>query len=233
MNFKKLVSVIAAVTICAAATGCASSDSSSSKADTSSAAQTTTTAPAATTDYDINGDFRAYDQLKEAYADGYTIVFSNEVDGQKTDYTMCVKDDKAYVASVISGMKSYRVAPGDGKVYIVSEATTTYSTQEQNDDFVRNSDMLFGATTDFDKAEIDADTNTVKEYYKLDEELVGGTGSIIYSFDGETYDLKSLTVAFDGSDVIEYTLTSIAAADETLLAVPDLSGYTDQTQTAE
>lgn len=81
---KKMVTIIAALAMCTAMAGCSESDTaSSSKAETTttttaaaeSAAPVESTADessadststnAGTTDYDVDGDFRAFEQLKE------------------------------------------------------------------------------------------------------------------------------------------------------------------------
>lgn len=148
---KKMVTIIAALAMCTAMAGCTENDTaSSSKAETTttttaaaeSAAPAESTADestadestadststnAGTTDYDVDGDFRAFEQLKEKYADGYLVTLEGQMSNSGTKYTICVKDGKAYESSTIQGMKSYAVYPGDGKKYNVSEATTTYS----------------------------------------------------------------------------------------------------------
>ena len=97
---KKMVTIIAALAMCTAMAGCTESDTaSSSKAETT----TTTTAAAesvatvestadestadststnaGTTDYDVDGDFRAFEQLKEKYADGYLVTLEGQRKG--------------------------------------------------------------------------------------------------------------------------------------------------------
>ena len=82
---KKMVTIIAALAMCTAMAGCTKSDTaSSSKAETT----TTTTAAAesatpaesnadstpanvGTTDYDVDGDFRAFEQMKDKYEGNY------------------------------------------------------------------------------------------------------------------------------------------------------------------
>ena len=239
---KKMVTIIAALAMCTAMAGCSESDTaSSSKAETTTTttaaaesaapAESTadessadsTSASAGTTDYDVDGDFRAFEQLKEKYADGYLVTLEGQMSNSGTKYTICVKDGKAYESSTIQGMKSYAVYPGDGKKYNVSEATTTYS--------VDDSDILFGAALDFDHAYIDETTNVVHEYYKLDSAVAGAEGQIVYSFDGATYDLKQVVLLPEGADessAVYFTVDSMGEADDSLLAVPDLSAYTKE-----
>ena len=243
---KKMVTIIAALAMCTAMAGCTENDTaSSSKAETT----TTTTAAAesaapaestadesavtnvGTTDYDVDGDFRAFEQLKEKYADGYLDTLQGHMTNSGTKYTICVKDGKAYESSTIQGMKSYYVYPGDGKKYNVSEATTTYSVNEADENAWKDSDILFGAALDFDHAYVDASTNVVHEYYKLDSAVAGAEGQIVYSFDGATYDLKQVVLLPDGADessAVYFTVDSMGEADDSLLAVPDLSAYTKE-----
>lgn len=246
---KKMVTIIAALAMCTAMAGCTGNDTaSSSKAETT----TTTTAAAesaapaestadsnadstsanvGTTDYDVDGDFRAFEQLKEKYADGYLVTLEGQMSNSGTKYTICVKDGKAYESSTIQGMKSYYVYPGDGKKYNVSEATTTYSVNGADENDWKGSDILFGATLDFDHAYIDTTTNVVQEYYNLDSSVSGGEGQIVYGFDGATYDLKQVVLLPEGADessAVYFTVDSIGEADDSLLAVPDLSAYTKE-----
>lgn len=243
---KKMVTIIAALAMCTAMAGCTGNDTaSSSKAETT----TTTTAAAesaapaestadesavtnvGTTDYDVDGDFRAFEQLKEKYADGYLVTLEGQMSNSGTKYTICVKDGKAYESSTIQGMKSYYVYPGDGKKYNVSEATTTYSVNGADENDWKDSDILFGATLDFDHAYVDSSTNVVHEYYKLDSAVAGAEGQIVYGFDGATYDLKQVVLLPEGADessAVYFTVDSIGEADDSLLAVPDLSAYTKE-----
>lgn len=247
---KKMVTIIAALAMCTAMAGCTGNDTaSSSKAETTttttaaaeSAAPAESTADestadststnAGTTDYDVDGDFRAFEQLKEKYADGYLVTLEGQMSNSGTKYTICVKDGKAYESSTIQGMKSYYVYPGDGKKYNVSEATTTYSVNGADENDWKDSDILFGATLDFDHAYIDETTNVVHEYYNLDSSVSGGEGQIVYGFDGATYDLKQVVLLPEGADessAVYFTVDSMDEADDSLLAVPDLSAYTKE-----
>ena len=242
---KKMVTIIAALAMCTAMAGCTGNDTaSSSKAETTTTttAAAESTAPAestadstpanvGTTDYDVDGDFRAFEQLKEKYADGYLVTLEGQMSNSGTKYTICVKDGKAYESSTIQGMKSYYVYPGDGKKYNVSEATTTYSVNGADENDWKDSDILFGAALDFDHAYIDTTTNVVHEYYNLDSSVSGGEGQIVYGFDGATYDLKQVVMLPDGADessAVYFTVDSIGEADDSLLAVPDLSAYTKE-----
>ena len=243
---KKMITIIAALAMCTAMAGCSESEpASSSKAETT----TTTTAAAesvapaestadesavtnvGTTVYDVDGDFRAFEQLKEKYADGYLVTLEGQMSNSGTKYTICVKDGKAYESSTIQGMKSYYVYPGDGKKYNVSEATTTYSVNGADENDWKDSDILFGAALDFDHAYVDASTIVVHEYYKLDSAVAGAEGQIVYGFDGATYDLQQVVLLPEGADessAVYFTVDSIGEADDSLLAVPDLSAYTEE-----
>lgn len=242
---KKMVTIIAALAMCTAMAGCTGNDTaSSSKAETTTTttaaaesaapAESTadsTSANAGTTDYDVDGDFRAFEQMKDKYEGNYLANLTGQMSNNGTKYTICVKDGKAYESSTIQGMKSYYVYPGDGKKYNVSEATTTYSVNGADENDWKDSDILFGATLDFDHAYIDTTTNVVHEYYNLDSSVSGGEGQIVYGFDGATYDLKQVVLLPEGADessAVYFTVDSMGEADDSLLAVPDLSAYTKE-----
>lgn len=243
---KKMVTIIAALAMCTAMAGCSESEpASSSKAETT----TTTTAAAesaapaestadesavtnvGTTDYDVDGDFRAFEQLKDKYDGNYLASLTGQMTNNGTKYTICIKDDKAYQALTIQGMKSYTVCPGDGKLYNISEGTTTYSIEDFDESELKAADILFGATLDFDHAYVDTTTNVVQEYYNLDSSVSGGEGQIVYGFDGATYDLQQVVLLPEGADessAVYFTVDSIGEADDSLLTVPDLSAYTEE-----
>lgn len=242
---KKMVTIIAALAMCTAMAGCTENDTaSSSKAETT----TTTTAAAesaapaestadstsanvGTTDYDVDGDFRAFEQMKDKYEGNYLANLTGQMSNNGTKYTICIKDSKAYQALTVQGMKSYTVCPGDGKLYNVSEGTTTYSVEDFDESELKAADILFGATLDFDHAYIDETTNVVHEYYNLDSSVSGGEGQIVYGFDGATYDLKQVVLLPEGADessAVYFTVDSMGEADDSLLAVPDLSAYTEE-----
>lgn len=247
---KKMVTIIAALAMCTAMAGCTKSDTaSSSKAETT----TTTTAAAessapaestadestadsvaanvGTTDYDVDGDFRAFEQLKDKYEGNYLANLTGQMSNNGTKYTICIKDGKAYQALTVQGMKSYTVCPGDGKLYNVSEGTTTYSIEDDDGNQWKSADILFGATLDFDHAYVDTTANVVHEYYNLDSSVAGGEGQIVYSFDGATYDLQQVVLIPEGADAesgVYYTVDSLEDADEGMLTVPDLSAYTEE-----
>lgn len=242
---KKMVTIIAALAMCTAMAGCTENDTaSSSKAETT----TTTTAAAesaapaestadstsanvGTTDYDVDGDFRAFEQMKDKYEGNYLANLTGQMSNNGTKYTICIKDGKAYQALTVQGMKSYTVCPGDGKLYNISEGTTTYSVEDFDESELKAADILFGATLDFDHAYIDETTNVVHEYYNLDSSVSGGEGQIVYGFDGATYDLKQVVLLPEGADessAVYFTVDSMGEADDSLLAVPDLSAYTKE-----
>lgn len=153
---KKMVTIIAALAMCTAMAGCTGSyTASSSKAETTTtttaAAESTapaestedestadestadsTSTNAGTTDYDVDGDFRAFEQLKDKYEGNYLANLTGQMSNNGTKYTICIKDGKAYQALTVQGMKSYTVCPGDGKLYNVSEGTTTYSIEDDD-----------------------------------------------------------------------------------------------------
>ena len=242
---RKMVTIIAALAMCTAMAGCTENDTaSSSKAETT----TTTTAAAesaapaestadstsanvGTTDYDVDGDFRAFEQMKDKYEGNYLANLTGQMSNNGTKYTICIKDGKAYQALTVQGMKSYTVCPGDGKLYNISEGTTTYSVEDFDESELKAADILFGATLDFDHAYIDETTNVVHEYYNLDSSVSGGEGQIVYGFDGATYDLKQVVLLPEGADessAVYFTVDSMGEADDSLLAVPDLSAYTEE-----
>ena len=247
---KKMITIIAALAMCTAMAGCSENEpASSSKAETT----TTTTAAAesaapaesnadestadststnaGTTDYDVDGDFRAFEQLKDKYKDGYLANLTGQMANNGTKYTICIKDGKAYQSLTVQGMKSYTVCPGDGKLYNISEGTTTYSVEDFDESELKAADILFGATLDFDHAYVDTTTNVVQEYYNLDSSVSGGEGQIVYGFDGATYDLQQVVLLPEGADessAVYFTVDSIGEADDSLLTVPDLSAYTEE-----
>lgn len=242
---KKMVTIIAALAMCTAMAGCTGNDTaSSSKAETTTtttaAAESTapaestadsTSANVGTTDYDVDGNFRAFEQMKDKYEGNYLANLTGQMSNNGTKYTICIKDGKAYQALTVQGMKSYTVCPGDGKLYNVSEGTTTYSIEDFDENELKAADILFGATLDFDHAYIDATTNVVHEYYNLDSSVSGGEGQIVYGFDGATYDLKQVVLLPEGADessAVYFTVDSMGEADDSLLAVPDLSAYTKE-----
>lgn len=242
---KKMVTIIAALAMCTAMAGCTGNDTaSSSKAETTTtttaAAESTapaestadsTSANVGTTDYDVDGNFRAFEQMKDKYEGNYLANLTGQMSNNGTKYTICIKDGKAYQALTVQGMKSYTVCPGDGKLYNVSEGTTTYSIEDFDENELKAADILFGATLDFDHAYIDTTTNVVHEYYNLDSSVSGGEGQIVYGFDGATYDLKQVVLLQEGADessAVYFTVDSMGEADDSLLAVPDLSAYTKE-----
>ncbi|WP_298485348.1 hypothetical protein [uncultured Ruminococcus sp.] len=244
---KKMITIIAALAMCTAMAGCSESEpASSSKAETTT---TTTTAAAesaapaestadesavtnvGTTDYDVDGDFRAFEQLKDKYDGNYLASLTGQMTNNGTKYTICIKDGKAYQSLTVQGMKSYTVCPGDGKLYNISEGTTTYSVEDFDESELKAADILFGATLDFDHAYVDTTTNVVQEYYNLDSSVSGGEGQIVYGFDGATYDLQQVVLLPEGADessAVYFTVDSIGEADDSLLTVPDLSAYTEE-----
>lgn len=242
---KKMVTIIAALAMCTAMAGCTENDTaSSSKAETTTTTTTaaesaapaestadSTSANVGTTDYDVNGDFRAFEQMKDKYEGNYLANLTGQMSNNGTKYTICIKDGKAYQALTVQGMKSYTVCPGDGKLYNISEGTTTYSVEDFDESELKAADILFGATLDFDHAYIDTTTNVVHEYYNLDSGVSGGEGQIVYGFDGATYDLKQVVLLPEGADessAVYFTVDSMGEADDSLLAVPDLSAYTKE-----
>ena len=107
---KKMVTIIAALAMCTAMAGCTGNDTaSSSKAETT----TTTTAAAesaapaestadesavtnvGTTDYDVDDDFRAFEQMKDKYEGNYLANLTGQMSNNGTKYTICIKDGKA------------------------------------------------------------------------------------------------------------------------------------------
>jgi len=169
--------------------------------------------------------------MKDKYEGNYLASLTGQMTNNGTKYTICIKDGKAYQALTVQGMKSYTVCPGDGKLYNVSEGTTTYSIEDDDGNQWKSADILFGATLDFDHAYIDETTNVVHEYYNLDSSVSGGEGQIVYGFDGATYDLKQVVLLPEGADessAVYFTVDSMGEADDSLLAVPDLSAYTKE-----
>ncbi len=246
MILKSIAAVLAAVIIGLSFTSCAETDSSSdaesSKAQSSAAessqaeskaddtASQSSSGAAASTDYDVNGDFRAYDAVREKYKDGYSLNMSymNNALGSHGDVEITWTGDKAYYSTSIDGMKSYVVIPGDGKAYRVNEGTTTYQEQEATENQAMMNDLLINPAGEFDHAAI-GENNMVFEYYNINEAM-GGEGQIVYGFNGETYDLNEIVVVTNGDEMTAsyYYVNELTEPDESKVAVPDLSAYTKE-----
>ncbi len=253
MILKAIAAVLAAVMLSMAFTSCAESDSSSADesskkpalvssseaeeksekeadADSGVSSETVSTpsVEVAETDYDINGDFRAYDAIKEKFAEGYTLdlSFQNAALGTHGDVKLVWQGERSYYSSVIDGMKSYVLYTGDGKAYNVSEGTTTYQTADVNPEDAKMNDILISPVGEFDHAAI-GDGNVVFEYYNVKEEM-GGQGQIVFGFNGETYDLVEIVIVTNGDEMTAsyYYVNDLTEPDEELLELPDLSAYT-------
>lgn len=244
MNFKRLLVLASAAAVCAAFTACSGSEDSSSAAENSSKAAVSSVSTADNTEsaadntesstdegenVAIDGTGELYSALAEKYADGYTLTMTEDNSGQSIDFNFTKSGDQAYQSSVVSGMKSYQVAPGDGVIYNVSEATTTYTEEEETEESIVSLDFLFGATGDFTAEEENTVTKNVYEHFALNEDISKSAGEIIYCFDGTSKELISIQIAYDGVEFPEkYTVTGLKEPDMTLLEKPDLSAYTKQ-----
>ncbi|MBQ6634496.1 MAG: hypothetical protein IJH80_09990 [Ruminococcus sp.] len=249
MFLRSLAAALAVVAVCMSFASCDAADSSSednskaagvseSQTEESSAASSESkteagdsSAAEATTDYDINGDFRAFDAVKEKWADGYSLdlAFQNPAMGTRADVKIVWQGDKAYYESVIDGMKNYTIIPGDGKAYRINEGTTTYSVRDAAEDEAMMNDLLINPAGEFDHAAI-ADGNVVFEYYNIDEKM-GGQGQIVYGFDGETYDLVEIVLVTNGDEMAAsyYYVNEISEPDAEKFTLPDISSYTLET----
>ena len=144
-----MITIIAALAMCTAMAGCTENDTaSSSKAETTttttaaaeSAAPAESTADestadststnAGTTDYDVDGDFRAFEQMKDKYDGNYLANLTGQMSNNGTKYTICIKDGKAYQALTVQGMKTYTVSPGDGTFQKARPPTALRTTTE-------------------------------------------------------------------------------------------------------
>lgn len=248
MGIKRIIAAVVSLGICAVMVGCSDKADSisqgNSQTETSAQSQDGSTVEGdeseakegdssqqevGTTDYVVDGDFKAFDSLKDTYYGNYSIVFSMESMGTEIENSVTICGEKVYMATVVSGMKSYSVTPGDGNTYTISEATTTYSQAPADDNYIVDNDFLFGATGEYSKAQIDEQTNTVYEYYKLNEQVAGGAGEIAYGFDGETYQIKEIKISYEDMETeYDYTVVSLNEADEQLVQMPDLSAYTKE-----
>ena len=156
------------------------------------------------------------------------LSYMNNALGSHGDVEITWTGDKAYYSRSIDGMKSYVLVPGDGKVYNVNEGTTTYQVQDASEDQAKMNDLLISPAGEFDHAAIGED-NMVFEYYNIDEAM-GGSGQIVFAFNGETYDLNEIVVVTNGDEMTAsyYYVNELAEPDESKVAVPDLSGYTQE-----
>lgn len=209
-----------------AVTAEAGSESSSAEEVTESAAEetgdTALTDPAPA-DYDVSAGPKLYEELKEKYYGDYTLSFATE----GMTFTTSIKDGKVYSAQVVSGMKSYFVVPGDGKEYIVYEATTTYTSMDADEFNISDEDVLFGWEEEFgvtgSSAEIDPDTGWVAEHFQLEGE---DGGEVIFYFGGEDLALKRIEERGEIPVVLDEI--TLGEGDESLVEVPDLSAYTEE-----
>ncbi len=248
MFLRGLAAALAVVSVCMSFASCDAADSSSgngsktensaqssvsqaekSTAESGSTSQEEQSSTAGTTtDYDVNGDFRAYDAVKEKWADGYSLdlAFQNPALGTRADVKLVWQGDKAYYESVIDGMKSYTVIPGDGKAYRVSDGTTTYSVRDAGENEAVMNDLLINPVGEFDHAAL-GDNNVVFEYYNIDEKM-GGQGQIVFGFNGETYDLEEIVLVTNGDEMAAsyYYVNELTEPDAEKLKLPDFSGYT-------
>ena len=241
MILRSIAAVLAAVILAMTFTACGDGDSSSqtesSKAQSSSAVSSDKEADAssegtgdAPVSFDINGDVRAYDAVKEKYKDGYSMKLSymNNALGTHGDVEITWTGDKAYYSTAIDGMKSYVVIPGDGNAYRVSEGTTTYQVQEEAEDQVMKNDLLISPAGEYDHS-AEGENNMFFEYYNINEAM-GGEGQIVYGFDESTLDLKEIVVVTNGDEMTAsyYYVNELTEPDESYVQVPDLSGYTQE-----
>ncbi|MBO5449110.1 MAG: hypothetical protein J5994_07245 [Ruminococcus sp.] len=178
--------------------------------------------------YDVKEGERQYDKLFETYANSYTIELTAELSGQECEMNFTKSGDQAYNSVVISGMKSYTVLPGDGIVYSVSEATTTYTTADETEQMLVSADFLFGTPGEFIGAEKDEKSGEVSEHFALNMDIFDSEGEIVFVFSGDKNELTKVIVSAEGVET-NYTVKSLSKADESLVAMPDLSAYTDAT----
>lgn len=245
MNKRKIMAIIAGLTLALCLASCGESDSSlrdasstadpaASSASASSEGQTGSSEGEAddsknaiALDYDVNGDKRLFDDLKAQYSGNYKLTGTltmNEGDAYPVVYE--AKGDLRYMSATVSGMITQRYITAEGDLYVISQATTTY--EKYNHDELGNMilkspqyDPLFAATGDFKKAEV-TDTTIIEEY-SLDFE--GLEGSVIYTFDDFTGELKQ--VAIESEDMENELVTDIviSAADDSDFELPDISTY--------
>ena len=203
-----------------------SQDSSDSEAESSKDSNESNSEAEQNTKYDVNGDFRCYDKLKEKYSKGYTLSLVGQMSMADNSYVICVSGKKAYMATLISKQKQYAVAPGDGKIYNVSEASKKYNTQKDDSTLLSSADILFSPATEFSKAAFSDDKGTIFEYYKMDKNVTGKDGEIIYGFDANTYDLKQIVLSPEGSDEpVYFSVEYLKDVNKNFLKKPDLTGY--------
>lgn len=254
MIIKKMAVMICCLMLAVSASACGKSDDSSSKkvtdssqsvssigedesqinsessvSDTSgkSENESSSTESEQNSDYDVNGKFRCYDQLKKKYSDGYTLSLVGQMSMADNSYVICISGKKAYMATITSNQKNYAVAPGDGKIYSVYESSKKYSTQKDNGELLNSADILFSPAVEFSKAAFSDDGSTIFEYYKMDKNVTGKDGEIIYGFDANTYDLKQIVLSPENSDdPVYFSVDYLKEINDNFLKKPDLTEYT-------
>lgn len=176
--------------------------------------------------YDPEGETRMYDVLKEEFGGDFYL----ETTSNGASLMFNVKGERFSASTVYNGMMSRAYYLEDKTFYNVSDATTTYVRYDDYNYDIRNSDPIFGATGEFDSAEINSDGN-IAETYKLDSDFVG-EGTICYIFNSETGALMNFDIDLNGACVL-YVVDSLSNADETLMELPDLSAYNQNGGTAD
>lgn len=229
MKANKLICLAAALIIsCCAATGCqnssssdkdnSSSSSSSSSADSSSSSDTSNSESTADSSsdssseeerkpnaigYDVKTSKRLYEGLKEKYAStGYDMSMKSTVD-VSSQIRLCIKDGKVLSEKKTQDFDQTMIFK-DGKtqqIFDHKEKTFTEQPVSDGKSLITKSDLLFGITGDFIEAKIDETNDVINEYYKINSDAVGRTGTIGFCFRGHNGKLAQITIEYDGSNV--------------------------------
>lgn len=176
----------------------------------------------AAANYDPDGDERLYDIMRETYEGDYFI----ELLAGDVNMSFAIKDGTMAARTVNQGMASRAYYTEDKSFYDISDATTTYTLYENYEYDIRNSDSLFGATSNFRTAETDENGNFA-ETYAIDKDMVGTGGTIRYTFNSETGALMSYEITIAGSSMI-YEVNKLRTTEPSDLELPDLTDYNRQ-----
>lgn len=181
------------------------------------------TLTAAAEGYDPDGETRMFDALKEEFYGDYHIETISNTNGMTVTMTSDVKGNTMALSTVNQGMMSRAYYFEDKTFYSISDGTTSYEKYTDYEYDIRNSDTLFGATADFQSAEIN-ENGEIKEVYGIDSEFTGISGTMTYIFDKESGALTKYTITFDGFEM-KYSVKELSRTDPSAFELPDLSTY--------
>lgn len=244
MKLKRIFTLAAAALMLTACGSVSESDSGkekSSKTDASSAEDTASktestaqeentppydvpeTLSTAAESYEADGEARMFDALKEEFYGDYHIETVSNTNGITVTMTSDVKGNTMALSTVNQGMMSRAYYFEDKTFYSISDGTTTYEKYTDYEYDIRNSDTLFGATADFQSAEIN-ENGEIKEVYGIDSEFTGISGTMTYIFDKQSGALTKYIISFDGFEM-KYSVKELSKTDPSAFELPDLSTY--------